>query len=641
MKYTVIALFLMLLLSAPLHAQDYKKHTVTKGQTVTDIAKLYKITPYDIYRLNPDARNGLKENATILIPAQVDKTAPAKEKPTKVANTIHEVQPKETLYSLSKKYNVTVEDIQKANGDALKEGLKVGQQVIIPVKGSGVTAQVKAAEKADAKKDVNAYIYHIVEAGETKYSIAKKHGITVQLIEDLNPAVKDTLPTGYNLKLVDKGVVKTVGPDDAKPGTATYTVQPKETIYSISKKTGITEGELIALNPELKDGLKDGMVLKLPAGKSVTETEEIIVSTVKVAPGKITDLTKSLKKSEERELVLLMPFNLSRIESDTVRRQLLRTDKFLNMTLDFYAGALMAVDSAKTLGLPLKVRILDSKESKNTSDVNGLASTMASADAVIGPFFQNNVENAAALLAPKNIPVISPLSKDSGKPYRNLYNSIPSPLTVRMAMLDYLKSKNGNVAALVDSKKASSKEFIRSNYPGVKFIERGVNDAAIKAQLVKDRPNYIILDTDSSNMMIAATKIIAGMLPEYNIQLVVLEHTEALENDELPTARLMSLKLLYPSVTRDNITPEALVYARVFKEKNGIVPSQFATRGFDVTFDTILRLFQEDGFAEATAAVSSEQVENKFSYSSEEGGNYNTGVYIMQYDEQLTIKQAE
>lgn len=640
MKYFASLVFL-LALSIASYAQDYKKHTVKKGETVSSVAKHYQVTPYDINRLNPDAKNGLKEGATLLIPVANKEVAKPKDVPTKVANTIHTVEPKETLYSLSKKYNVTVEDIEKANGATLKEGLKEGRQVIIPVKGSGVAAQVKAAEKADAKKGTNAYIYHIVEAGETKYSIAKKHGITVQLIEELNPSVKDTLPLGYNLKLVDNNAVKGQSAP-LSSGFSEYTVQPKETLYSILKRTGMTEAELVKLNPELKDGLKDGMVLKLPSDKAVTVNGDVVVTIGKGVPGKqITDLSKSIKKSEQKEIALLLPFNMARIQSDTIRKQLLRSDKFLNMTLDFYAGAMMAIDSARVMGLPLKVKIYDSKESKNGSDVNGLASSLASADAVIGPFFQSNAENAAALLGSKKIPVISPLSKDAGKPYSNLFNSIPQGDEVKMALMEYLKSKNGNIIAVIDPKKASAREFIKNNYPSARFIEGTPTDAILRSHLVAGKVNYVLLESENTGMVLTTTKLLVALLPDYQIQLAVPEITDALENDEMPMDRLAKLKMLYPSVTRQNDSPEAAIFGRIFKEKNGIMPNAFATRGFDVTFDTILRIFQEDGFAEGAGSIASEQVENKFSYAPENGGNYNTGVYILQYDEGLTIKQAD
>ncbi|MDV6170098.1 LysM peptidoglycan-binding domain-containing protein [Flavobacterium sp. DG1-102-2] len=654
MKYFVVLIFSFLLLSTPLYAQDYKKHTVEKGETVVSIAKKYKITPYDIYRINPDAKNGIKENTVLLIPgtSKVPKAEPEKVKPTKVANTIHEVTAKETLFSLAKKYDVSVDDIKKANGTALDNGLQIGQKVIIPIKGSGVAAQVKAEKKEDKKPNSPSYFFHTVEAGETKYSIAKQYGMSLQLLEELNPEVKDTLPLGYKLKLDKKAVVEKdktqpIPVAATKKAYADYTVQPKETVYSLTKDNDITEAEFFELNPQAKEGLKEGMVIKLPvAGGAAASTSTVATAPVLGNASKaISGLAGTLKKSETKDLALVLPFNLSRIESDTVRSKLLRSDKFLNMTLDFYAGALMAIDSAKVLGLPLKVKIIDAKETKSSFDAAGVAASVGGMDAVIGPFFPNNAESLASALASKGIPVISPLSKDDTKPYSNLFQSVPSPERVRLSMLDYLKTKGGNIIAVVDAKKASSKQFIKTNLPSAQFAPLSPDGTIVveglKNMLVKGKVNYVILETERSGMILGTTKTLVDALAEYQIQLVVLERYDAFDNDELPLTRLAVLKMLYPSVTNDSDTPEGILFGRIFKEKNNIMPNQFATRGFDVTFDAILRLFQQDSFKEVMTEKASEAVESKFDYASQNGGNYNTGVYILYYDQDLSTKVAQ
>jgi len=640
MKYILILFFSLALLSTPAYAQDLKKHKVAKGETVVSIAKQYKITPYDIYRLNPDAKNGLKLDSVLLIPNNPVKPLPAnaavKEPATKVVNSTHEVLAKETLYSIAKKYKVTVADLEKANADLLKDGLKNSQHLIIPVKGSGVEAQAKIAEKQQEKKGEPSYMFYTVAAGDTKYGIAKKYGMTVQLIEELNPAVKDTLPLGYRLKLAKDAVIAEAKvPEPAAVATAApqqdkyidYIVKPKETLYSLTKDTGLTEQELITLNPALKDGVKEGMTLKLPAASVPVQ-----------GIGAVVNLNSTLKKSDAKELALLLPFNMYRIESDTVKAKLLRSDKFLNLTLDFYAGALIAIDSAKTLGLPLKVKILDAKENSKTSDVATLKSGLTSANAVIGPFFQGNAENAAALLP--GIPVISPMAKEGGKPYPNLYLSIPSDENMRLAMLNYLRSKNGNVIAIVDKKKASSRDFIKANFPEVKFLD-GITGDGIRALLVKDKINYVLLDTEALSSVTGVTKLLTEAQADFTIQLAVLDKSDKLDNDEVPLERLIKLKMLYPSITRDDDNAQSLLFRKIFREKNGYNPSQYAVRGFDVTFDVIMRLFQPEGIAATLEGKSSAQVENKFAYNNVNGGNYNKGVYILQYDEGMLVKEAQ
>jgi len=61
-----------------------------------------------------------------------------------------------------------------------------------------------------------------------------------------------------------------------------------------------------------------------------------------------------------------------------------------------------------------------------------------------------------------------------------------------------------------------------------------------------------------------------------------------------------------------------------------------------VTFDTLLRLSQEKSLSESLDNEASEQVESKFDYAKKLSGGYaNNGIYILYYDEDLTIKQAE
>ncbi|QEE51126.1 LysM peptidoglycan-binding domain-containing protein [Flavobacterium alkalisoli] len=646
MKYIVILFFSLALFSGSAYAQGkYKKHQVAKGETVTDIAKKYKVTPYDIYRLNPDSQNGINEGAILLVPTAggvpVKTDVAVSEKSTKIANPIHEVQPKETLYGLSKQYNVSEEDLKKANPEIVTNGLQIGQKIIIPVKGSGVEAQAERAEKQLWKKDAPSYMYHTVEAGETKYSIAKDYGMSLQLLEELNPEVKDSpLPLGYKLKLDKNSIIaKEIAPGAQlkKPENQyiEYTVQPKETFYSLTRRVGITEQEIVALNPDAKDGLKEGMVLKLPNPNPDSGT--VFGATRSYAPG-ISNLSVTLNKAQTKQLALLLPFNINKGADDESEKERVRTNKFLNMTLDFYAGALIAIDSAQAMGIPVKVKILDSQESSTSSAIDNLRGGLVGVDAVIGPFFQNNVEKTAQILA--GIPIISPLSKEAGKPLPNLYQSVPTQDMVRMAMLDYLKFKSGNVIAVIDEKKLSSKQFIRNNYAGVKFADGTITEDIMKPLLDPSKMNYIVLDTESAGKVSNTVRVLSKLMADYQIQLAVMERTDILDNEEVPLKLLTRLRMLYPSVTNDSENPMAAGFIKKFKAKNGVMPNQFASRGFDVTLDVILRMYQPEGFAETIATKASQQTENKFVYRTLNGGNYNNGVYILNYEEDLSIKQA-
>ena len=132
-------------------AQDIHivRHTVTLGETVRMISKKYHVQPSEIYRFNKFAIDGISEGMVLQIPTELkvaeESVAPDKESnqtetqpQTQVADQEaapaeirHTVAPKETLYSLSQKYNVPVDEIKRQNEAILKNGLRTGQVLTI------------------------------------------------------------------------------------------------------------------------------------------------------------------------------------------------------------------------------------------------------------------------------------------------------------------------------------------------------------------------------------------------------------------------------------------------------------------------------------------------------------------------------
>lgn len=354
--------------------------------------------------------------------------------------------------------------------------------------------------------------------------------------------------------------------------------------------------------------------------------------------------------NQPKKLALLLPFNLNKVQNDTVNSvaDRLKKDKFLNMTLDFYSGALVAIDSAKQLGVKVDVSVFDSEETKNSSNVAKLIADNHLEDfsAVIGPFYQTNVEKTAELLSASQVAIISPLSKEMGKSYPNLFQTITSTSVLRSAIFDFMRSKNGNVIAVVDKKKVSVKKYIVDNQKDVRLVSLTEIGALIpeslSSKLQKDRKNYVVLETESTVLIKATLKLLLSKLKECAIQLVILEPNETLETDEIEFDNLVQLKLLYPSMTRENSSVGAEIFEKNYKLKNKVTPNAFAIRGFDVTFDALMRLSQATTFSESTSTQVTEQVESKFDYFKNESGGFgNKGLYILYYDADLTVKVAK
>ncbi len=192
--------------------EKFIKHKISKGENLTVIAKKYGIKAKDIEDANPDSPKVLKLNSVLLIPNNHQKTATKQKElaaiTTPAATTSNPVSPevveKETLWAISKKYNVSVDDLKKANPSLESEGLKIGQKLNIPSNAAVLIAATATNKITEIPLIISSEdVEYVVEVKpkETKYLIAKKYGITVAELERQNPFIKGKLPVGYVLNI--------------------------------------------------------------------------------------------------------------------------------------------------------------------------------------------------------------------------------------------------------------------------------------------------------------------------------------------------------------------------------------------------------------------------------------------------------
>ncbi|MEN2402762.1 LysM peptidoglycan-binding domain-containing protein [Flavobacterium sp. MC2016-06] len=241
------------------------EHKIQKGETAYFIAQKYKVSIDEIYKLNPESQNGIKDNQILKIPVH------AAEKQNLKQQT-HIVAAKETLFGLSKQYNVSVEAIQNANLDILASGLQIGQELVIPESASNLSK----TEATSSSKQT-----HLVAPKESLFSIARQYNVSVQDLENLN---KDLLQNGLQIgqtvavpnkrKTLD-GRVRVINQE-----TIFHVVEPKETKFSIAKKYGISIDQLESQNPEIVNGLIVGNKLAINTKeiKPANESEELMMA---------------------------------------------------------------------------------------------------------------------------------------------------------------------------------------------------------------------------------------------------------------------------------------------------------------------------------------------------------------------------
>ena len=178
---------------------------------------------------------------------------------------MHHVRTGETIYSLTKKYGIT-QSVLAQNNPGIDKGLSIGQVLKIPyTEGVGLHDS-----SIDPKRDPSGFIkYKIESKKETAYSIAKKFGITVEELYAYNPTVRKfkkktklNIPYWNDVEEQTPETKNLSGKIESGEQFITHQVVSGETLYSLAKKYGTTEQEIIALNPGAGQ-LKTGMTLKI------------------------------------------------------------------------------------------------------------------------------------------------------------------------------------------------------------------------------------------------------------------------------------------------------------------------------------------------------------------------------------------
>ncbi|MWB95051.1 LysM peptidoglycan-binding domain-containing protein [Flavobacterium sp. GA093] len=234
---------------------NFIKHTVSKGDNIYAIAKQYGVKPKAIIEANPNAPKILKLNSVLLIPnnnAVVAKPAVVQEI-NAVNPSVHTIVAKETLWGISKKYNVSVDDLKKSNPILVSDGLKIGQQINIPSIAVEVVAENVNTESAPIPQ---VEVVREVLPKETKFAIAKEFGITVAELEKQNPGIKKKLPLGYQLKILTSPE-KAAAFQTAKP-IAAVTENPEKIVTETTNDSVVKKDSTVFVftsTPELIDQL--------------------------------------------------------------------------------------------------------------------------------------------------------------------------------------------------------------------------------------------------------------------------------------------------------------------------------------------------------------------------------------------------
>ncbi len=214
----------------------YYVHIVQAGNSLWGIHNLYNVNVDDIVATNPGVENGVKEGQRLLIPI-IDKSIAIA--PTMTPEIKHVVKAQETMYGISKKYGVTVEQIIAANPSTSK-GLKLGQELIIPsMDAAKIITTIPLPNKNVIISFSDTIIDHLVLAHETLYSISKRFMVPVVDLQSMNELKNSKIRPGDIIKIpiknekLQKTEVRVVKPIDSPKDNITSLINIKNE-YSIA-----------------------------------------------------------------------------------------------------------------------------------------------------------------------------------------------------------------------------------------------------------------------------------------------------------------------------------------------------------------------------------------------------------------------
>ena len=538
---------------------------------------------------------------------------------------VHKVKKKETLYSLSKNYNISIETIKEYNPLIDKIGLKRKMKLQIPI--------FKNKPTIEDKPVLVNYKRHVVKPKETKWRLAYEYGLKISELEKINPEIVSGLKIGQQI-LLPSGKDTVI--NNFQNELNYYQVKSNENLSLISQKIGISTDSIIAYNPILNNSQpEEETILKIPSQFN---------GNFDVKGGLLYErisLKDSFFSNNYLQLVCFLPFKMREIEFDSVEKTNTKLSRrnLHTISADFYFGMEMAKEFCDSLGIKTKIKVIDTQNDLSVINEKISSFNWNGINAIIGPLIPKNFDFFSKNRRISDIPIISPLSTKEIDGDKNIFQSVSRLKRLRKVMMNYIKNEidsTQNLVIITDSinfkiakefKKLSTKShFVESEKGGFVIPE------LIDSLLVDSLKNQVIFESQDLGLAANVTSLLNSQVgKERDVQLFSSLRTAIYDNVNISRKHLGNIKFTYLNDNFPRETNERQKFKDRFLNKYGDYPSKESYRAYDVTLDVILRLaYQNKIFSDKIEETN--HIENKFKYLPDDGGGYsNFGYYILQH----------
>jgi LysM repeat protein len=498
-----------------------------------------------------------------------------------------------------------------------------------------------------------------VKAGETMTSIAEKLNMKAKDLLRLNPDFTETpKPNSFiivpenkyeffkNQELKNDVIIEKI---DTKSNTNSlsdrekliislkekfviYEVKKGDTFYSLEKKFNVTRGELLLLNPELKDGLKENSILKI---KEVFDKSII----------KKDNFKDEIRGNAALKVALLLPFRSDVFGYDSIspREIFQKNATLVNIATDFYLGAEIAVDSLRKSGVTIELNVFDTGARKSNR-ISSLISNqnLNSNDVIIGPLYSEELQVVASAV---DIPVVFPVYSTNQSEFKNsnIIKAAPDKKIFKDVLMRYINNNfdKGNLIIVGEQATANSIKNdlsslnsnvnIRVLTPQYGMVQKGRFLEILKP----NTKNWIIIASNNEVIISDVVNSLIGLSSEIKTNIFTFD--KGTVYDKIDNMKLAKVGFTYVSEEFvDETSESSRLFTKLYQEKNNTMPSFYATKGFDITYDILVRMSSGKRLQATFKEGPTVRVDTKFDYKNK--GTYeNEGVFILQINPDLTI----
>ncbi|MGC9331259.1 MAG: amino acid ABC transporter substrate-binding protein [Bacteroidales bacterium] len=398
-----------------LNGQKFYLHKVKQGQTIYSICNAYNVEEKELLVHNPELSRGLKAGATIKIPVRPLKSAEEMHPEIDTSDYhVIKIRRKHTLYSLSKRYDVTIQEIYEANPGLETRGLKINDTIIIPKH----ALQQEKVDFTDPEfsRDTSEYVYHTVKQGETLYRIGKKYNVKLKHITGANPDLKNRdIWVGEVIKI------------------------PREKI------------RYVATFPKLNDSVQAHVRLDTSSVYDTIRPDSLVLD------DSLLHVIDTLKPSriEEMNVLLMLPFNAEANIEHIKDKE--KDDKqpalypYTESMVRMYEGVLLGLEHLDSLGGKINLNVRDTRGSiEETKTILNNLDTLP--DVIIGPIGRENIELTLNFADTNDVNVITMVDPENHAMFkhRSLISIQPNMQIQWFFIAEYLIEHNYPVVIVHD-----------------------------------------------------------------------------------------------------------------------------------------------------------------------------------------------